>query len=45
MILKFRENHIAKLERMRKRETDGQEKENDDRDKEIVSSEFLYVWD
>ena len=37
MILKFRENHIGKLERMRKKDRVNQGIEDDDRDREIVS--------
>ncbi|KAK3746376.1 hypothetical protein QZH41_018195 [Actinostola sp. cb2023] len=35
MILKFRESHIAKLERMRKGSNEEQEREEDSRDKQI----------
>ena len=39
MILKFRESTISRLERLRKREKDGSDEQEDDlKDREIVST-------
>lgn len=38
MILKFRESTISRLERLRKRDKEGSDGQEDDKDKEIVST-------
>ena len=38
MILKFRESTISRLERLRKRDKEGPDGQEDDKDKEIVST-------
>lgn len=48
MILKFRESTISRLERLRKRDKEGPDGQDDDKDREIVSSaetflDFLYL--
>lgn len=37
MILKFRESTISRLERLRKREKEGSDTQEDEKDREIVS--------
>lgn len=48
MILKFRESTISRLERLRKRDKEGPDGQDDDKEREIVSSaetflDFLYL--
>jgi len=38
MILKFRESTISRLERLRKREKEGSDSQEDGKDREIVST-------
>ena len=43
MILKFRESTISRLERLRKREKEGSDSQEDNKDREIVSRIF-FAW-
>lgn len=43
MILKFRESTISRLERLRKRDKEGPDGQDDDKDREIVSSAETFL--